>query len=246
MQTMAEHGHSGVDTAAYPFLGRWVLANALGEAVGLGGTALIAGAAFWLLDRTDGGATAQVVGAAVCVLAGALVEGGTVGWAQWTVLHREALPDLERREWVRATALGAGVAWALGMVPSTAMSLLAPAPGAAAAQEPPEIGGALTYLLAALMGLVLGPILAAFQARALRPHLPGGVGWWIGANALAWALGMPVIFVATELVGPGTPPALLALIVPLALFAAGGVVGFVHGCALTRRLLRNRGAGRGT
>jgi hypothetical protein len=248
MRTTAEPGHSGVVTAAYPFLGRWVLANALGETVGLGGTTLIAGATFWLLERSGGGPAAQIVGALACVLAGALVEGGTVGWAQWAVLRRAALPDLGRWEWVRATVFGAGAAWALGMVPSTAIGLLAPESGAAAAtaQAPPGLDGPLIYLLAALMGLVLGPILAAFQARALRPHLPGGVGWWVGANALAWALGMPVIFVATELVGPGTPPALLALIVPLALFAAGAVVGLVHGCALAGRLLRNPRAGRGT
>ena len=57
------------------------------------------------------------------VALGTLLEGVVVGAAQWRVL-REPLPALSRGSWVEATAIGAGLAWLLGMVPSTVISLL--------------------------------------------------------------------------------------------------------------------------
>jgi hypothetical protein len=56
----------------------------------------------------------------------------------------------------------------------------------------PEISDTLVYLLAAAMGLVLGPVLGVPQWWVLRRHV-AHAWWWIPANAAAWALGMPVI-----------------------------------------------------
>jgi uncharacterized protein (DUF1501 family) len=64
------------------------------------------------------------------VLAGTLIEGVSVGTAQWLVLRR-TLPALGWRAWTLATAAG-------------------PSP-------------AVVYALAALMGLVLGPVLGMPQ-----------------------------------------------------------------------------------
>jgi len=63
---------------------QWILANAVGETVGLGGTLVIGGL---LLLKAQ--ATMGVVPAAVlAVLAGTFIEGTVVGTAQWLVLHR--------------------------------------------------------------------------------------------------------------------------------------------------------------
>jgi hypothetical protein len=234
---------------------RWVLANAAGEALGLGATAALTGATFWALSRTGRGDSPPLVllGASVCVLAGALVEGGAVGGLQGGVLC-DALPALSRRDWVRATVRGAGVAWTLGMLPSTLMSLLSPTaahaggmPSSASAVPAPAdpMDGPIKYLLAAVMGLLLGPVLAVFQTGPLRrAGIPARAARrWLPTNAAAWALGMPVIFAATDLVGPGTPPAVIVFAVALALVAAGAAVGAVHGLALLRIVREVQGTG---
>jgi hypothetical protein len=66
---------------------RWVLANAVGEAIGLGITVLVGTAAI-----STGGESSGVLAtlglAALAVLAGTLGEGTVVGTAQWLVLRR--------------------------------------------------------------------------------------------------------------------------------------------------------------
>jgi hypothetical protein len=177
-----------------------------------------------------------------------VIEGCTVGVAQWLVL-RGPLPRLGWRPWVVATALGAGAAWTLGMIPSTVLSLLADGTtatdGASAASEP---SGLLFYGLAALMGLVLGPILGLPQRVVLRRHV-ARAGWWIPAQSVAWALGMAIIFVGTNAIGrEGLTPGVVALLLA-ALAVAGAAVGAVHGLALLWLLRSARpddGAGRDT
>ena len=65
---------------------RWVLANCIGEALGLGTTALI-GAAIVSSFGEETSALATVALAAVAVLSGTLVEGTVLGTAQWSVLR---------------------------------------------------------------------------------------------------------------------------------------------------------------
>jgi hypothetical protein len=151
-----------------------------------------------------------------------------VGLLQWRVL-RDALPALPRRSWVTATALGALIAWLLGMIPSTVMSLAASdAASAAPAAEPPQW---LVYVLAAGMGFLLGPVLATPQWLVLKRCIRRA-GWWVLANALAWALGMAIIFVGTSAIPDGPiPPTVIALLV-FCVFAAGAAVGAVHGLFL--------------
>ncbi len=57
----------------------------------------------------------------------------------------------------------------------------------------------------------------------------GGAGWWLLANALAWAAGMPVIFAAMDVVFSGIPVYLAVVVFALTLLVTGGVVGAVHG-----------------
>jgi hypothetical protein len=147
---------NGQDGSEHPFSGfqlwwQWVLANAAGEAVGLGAASLIGVALAWTVERTLGAdpeqsqrAFAGLAMMAVLVFAGTF-EGTVVGVAQALVLRRW-LKSLRWKRWVLATAAGALVAWILGMLPSTLMDLNAEAAGAPA----PEVSDAMQYVFAVL------------------------------------------------------------------------------------------------
>lgn len=202
---------------------RWIAANSAAEFIGLGTAAAVGFLVATRLGEPHG-LPQTLLFAALFVLLGAF-EGLIVGFAQAKVLVRR-LPDLQG--WVQATVVGAVVAWVIGMAPSTIMSLT----HSGGSGPPPEIGEPLRLLLAAGLGLVAGPVLAFFQWRCLRRCVSRRAAWWLPANAAAWALGMPIIFVSAHL-GAGTSnPILVMLGVGASLLAAGAVVGAVHGCAL--------------
>jgi hypothetical protein len=209
------------------------MANAIGELIGLGCAAALGIAVISKIEDTESAAGTIVV-AVVMILAG-VFEGVIVGFAQWMVLHHR-LPRLTERLWVAATAAGAFIAWVIGMIPSTVMSLQS---NGASSSPPPEISDAVVYLLAAAMGLVLGPILASMQWLVLRRHVRHA-GLWIAANAAAWALAMPLIFIGAGVIGDhgvslGTIAFALCMIT-----LAGAIVGAVHGLALLRLLDRRK------
>jgi hypothetical protein len=199
---------------------RWVGANAGAEGIGLGVSALVAVTVLaWR--------PVPLPVAFVAVLAAGAFEGLVVGGAQWRVLRRP-FPHLGAGAWVGATVAGAVVAWALGMLPSTLMDM------DGAAQGPP-ISDGVQYLLAAGMGLALGPVLGIPQWLVLRRHVPRA-GWWVPANAVAWAAGMPVIFAVAGGVPAGLPVLALAALVLGTLTLAGAIVGAMHGVVLVRLL----------
>lgn len=209
----------------HKFWRRWVVANALGELAGLG---TVAAVGFFVFQRagepTD--ITQALAFAAVFVFLGAL-EGLIIGLAQRQVL-RTLLPSV--RGWVLATVVGAMVAWAVGMVPSTVASLMQHGATATAAPfEPPLF---LILLLAAGLGAVAGPLLAAFQWLSLRKVLPGKAWLWLPANAVAWALGMPAIFLGAQANQLTSSTPVIAFLVALSILSAGAVVGAVHGRVL--------------
>jgi hypothetical protein len=207
---------------------QWILANAVGEMVGLGGTLLIYG--LMLLNAQTMG---DVPATALAVLAGTFIEGIVVGTAQWLVLRRP-LTSIRLRVWVLATAIGAFVAWTLGMIPSTFMFAGADSGGAASA----PMSDLMVYALAAAMGFALGSILGVPQWLVLRRHLPKA-GWWVLANALAWMVGMVIVFVGISFIpSEGISISVLFMLL-LFLFAAGAAVGAVHGFVLIW-LLRSR------
>lgn len=167
-----------------------------------------------------------VPAAALGVLAGTFLEGITVGTAQWLVLRRP-IKSMRWYAWVLATAIGAFVAWTLGMIPSTFMVAGAGSGGA----TPVQMSDLMIYALAAVMGFVLGPILGVPQWFVLRRHLPKA-GWWILANALAWMVGMVIVFVGTNFISPEGINLNVALALLLFLFIAGAAVGAIHGLVL--------------
>jgi hypothetical protein len=205
------------------FWWRWVVANGLAEFLGLG---TVAALGFLIVKRfgEPHGASQALAFAAVFVLLGAF-EGLIVGLAQDRVLRRR-LPEL--RGWVGASVVGAIAAWALGMAPSTLMSIGEPP----ASGPPPALRAPVRLLLAAGLGCAAGPLLAFFQWRRLRAYVPRRAVWWLPANAAAWSVGMPVIFAGAHLGATTASPVLVALGVGLSLLAAGAVVGAVHGRVL--------------
>ena len=173
------------------------------------------------------GALATLALAALAIVVGTLVEGTVVGTAQWLVLRRP-LPGMSWKTLAVATGAGALVAWTLGMVPSTVLSLGADSSGGGA--TPAEPSDAVVFGLAFVMGLVLGPVLGFAQWLALRRFV-ARTGLWMPANALAWALGMVMTLVASSIpaksFGAGT-----VVLLAVTLSGAGAVVGAVHGLAL--------------
>jgi hypothetical protein len=207
----------------------WTGVNALAELFGLGATAAVV---VTLAPLMDGAPLAVgLVLSMLVAVAGGAFEGLAVGIAQGWVL-RTTLPRFRVWPWALATAVGAFIAWALGMLPSTIIGASQGAQAASAAGPPPELfNGPMVYLLAAAMGVVLGPVLAVPQWFVLRRFLPRA-GWWIPANCLAWALGMPLVFLAADKVPPGISAPGLALAVGGILLLTGAVVGSVHGYVL--------------
>jgi hypothetical protein len=206
----------------------WVGANALAEMIGLGVAGMVGIGVFVNQPITPAQA---LLTAAPAVLAGA-VEGLVVGWAQWSVL-RDPLPGVRARSWIGATVLGAFIAWCLGMLPSSIMSLTSQPTAAQSGTSPFE--GPLVYPLAMGMGAILGIVLGLPQWVVLRRWTPRG--WrWIAANSAAWALGMPIIFLVAGGLPPSLPVAAIVLLMLATLALAGAVVGAVHGAVLVRML----------
>jgi hypothetical protein len=211
--------------AARTLYRRWILANGWSEAVGLGTTFLVGRAvAPWLGAFRPAGVLLSAVAA---VVLGTLLEGTVVGAAQARVV-RDALPGLRRRGWVYATMLGAGAAWLLGMVPSTVMAFASADRAGAPLAEPPAL---VQYGLAALLGFVAGPVLGSAQWLVLRRHRCRA-GLWLWANACAWAVGMPLIFLGMELVPWEQGGIAAAAAIYGVCGVAGLAVGAIHGRVL--------------
>lgn len=143
---------------------RWVVAVTAGESAGFvipaaaGGVMAVAGTPTFIVYP-------------VMVAAGAC-EGALLGVGQ-SIGFGPAL--VRRPAWVAVTALGAAVAWSIGLLPSTIAGFDPGLP----ASVPWIIAGALLLLVSipALQWLVL--------RRAIRRAF-----WWVPANAGAWAAGI--------------------------------------------------------
>jgi hypothetical protein len=205
---------------------RWVTANALGEMLGLGLTFAVGVLAMSRLGNQPG--VGMVLAAFLISVASGAIEATLVGLAQWWAMH-PWFPAITRRAWWLATLVGALVAYVLGYLPSTLMSLGEQAAESPAA-EPPQW---IVLLLAAGLGAVGGAVLSFAQWLAIRKKLERA-GWWIPANMLAWLVGMPIIFWGIDAAQKGQPPLQAVLLLAGVLFLTGAVVGAIHGAFLVR------------
>ncbi len=197
---------------------RWTAYTTVGEFAGFSAPALT-GAVVFALGFPDAAMIPPLV------LAG-VVEGSVLGFAQ-AVAMGPYVPGLARPDWVRASALGAAVAWTLGMTQGTLWDDLE------------SVGAAALIPVAVLLSAVLLLSLPVAQWVVLRRHV-AGAGWWIPANIAAWAAGMVWVFAAMSLVGEDDPAGRAAAIGA----ASGGLMGLtaaaVTGGVLVRLLGKNR------
>jgi hypothetical protein len=203
---------------------RWVIANALGEMIGLGAT-LAVGAWFISGLEQQSGMAMALLSFLVAVASGA-IEATVVGLAQWWAM-RPGFPTIAWHTWWLATLIGALIAYVLGYLPSTIMNL-GEESGQAPMAEPPQW---IVLLLAAGLGIAGGAVLSFAQWQVLRKHA-SGAGWWIPAHMLAWAAGMPLIFWGIDAAQKGQPLWQTVLVLAGVLLAMGALVGAIHGAAL--------------
>lgn len=215
-------------TEDHVFYRRWIIANGWAESAGLGTTFALGRLLEPRLQTMT--STLAILGRALAaIVLGTLLEGVLVGFAQENVL-RARLTLIRRRSWVAATAVGAGLAWVLGMVPSTVMALTTPETANGTAPEP---GALVQYGLAVVLGCVAGPILGLAQWSVLR-RVVGRAAHWLWANVVAWAVGMPVVFFGMDRVPWDGHPAAMFVAIYVVCAAAGLVVGAIHGQVLVR------------
>ena len=177
---------------------RWVAANAFGEMLGLGLTFAVGVLTMSRLGD-QAGMGMVLISFLIAVASGA----------------------------IEAALVGALVAYVLGYLPSTLMSLGEQATQAPMA-EPPQW---IVLLLAAGLGAVGGAVLSFAQWLAMRKKVERA-GWWMPANMLAWFFGMPIIFWGIDAAQKGQPMFQAVLLLAGVLFVSGAVVGAIHGAFL--------------
>lgn len=210
---------------------RWAGANAFGELFGLGITfAFIALITIRLGDQQSALAIlAAFLASVVC----GVIEATLVGLSQWWAMH-PWFPAISRRAWWLGTLAGALVAYVLGYLPSTLMSL-----GESTSQAPAaEPAQWIVLLFAAGLGLAAGAVLSFAQWFALRKRVQGS-RLWIPANMLAWMAGMPLIFWGIDAAQKGQAIHETILIIAGTLFLTGLVVGIIHGFFLVKLAVGN-------
>ena len=207
---------------------RWMAVNALGEMFGLGLTLAVGAGVISSMGNQQ--SVSIILLTFVVAVASGAIEATLVGLAQWWAMH-PWFPMLTRGAWWLATLIGALMAYVMGYLPSTLMSLGEQAsqtqtPGA----EPDQW---LVLLLAALLGAVGGAVLSFAQWLTMR-HKIQGSSIWIPANMLAWMVGMPIIFWGIDVVQKMNGLFWLILMMAGVLMLTGSVVGAIHGVFLTR------------
>ncbi|MFH1684170.1 MAG: hypothetical protein ABIA67_04735, partial [Candidatus Margulisiibacteriota bacterium] len=170
----------------------WTLATTVGELVGFSVPTLIG----WLAVAF-GASDLGMIG--IMAIAG-MGEGACFSFAQWLVLKRY-IKNLEK-QFILYTAIAAGIAWIIGMIPSSI-------------GDPTTLP--LTILIPGAIVLIIFFLLSIGTAQwlVLRKHVKKA-GWWILANAIAWPLGVAMTFIPITLVPDNSP---------MFLWVAAGILG---------------------
>ena len=207
---------------------RWVGANALGEMFGLGLTFAVG--AMILSSLGSQQSVFVILISFLVAVASGTIEATLVGLIQWWAMH-PWFPMISRGRWWLATLIGALVAYVLGYLPPTLMSLGEQTSQAQAPIAEPEQW--LVLLLAAGLGVVGGAVLSFAQWLTMR-HKLRGASIWIPANMLAWMVGMPLIFWGIDISQKLGGMFWLILFMVGVLLLTGLVVGAIHGAFLVR------------
>lgn len=146
----------------------WVLATALGEALGATASALFGVVATAQLQPSMDPALSRGL-----IAMGGLLEGACLGGMQGWALQRMKLGPSARR-WTLQTAVAMAAGWSI----------------AAAAGELLPLEGLGLSQAGIVLGAVLGMVVGAGQAVGTR-HQPRFLPWVIGST-LAFAVGLPV------------------------------------------------------
>ncbi|MFN0248543.1 MAG: SDR family NAD(P)-dependent oxidoreductase, partial [Kofleriaceae bacterium] len=197
------------------FHARWIAACAIAEAIGIGTAALVAVVFATLLGPTD--STPRVIALLAAMAAAGAVEGGTLGFLQWRLLH-ERLPRLRRGEWVGITVAVAVVFWVAGMA--------GPALSQNGGDSGPGLG--LTMILAAGLGMGAGAVFGGAQWFVLRHHARRS-GQWIAIHVPAWAAAMAAIFLGATLPDASWSPAAIVVSGVLGGALGGVLLGAISG-----------------
>jgi hypothetical protein len=207
---------------------RWVGANALGEMFGLGLTFAVG--AVILSNLGSQQSVFVILISFLVAVASGTIEATLVGLIQWWAMH-PWFPMINRGRWWLATLIGALVAYVMGYLPPTLMSLGEQTSQAQAPIAEPEQW--LVLPLAAGLGVVGGAVLSFAQWLTMR-HKVRGASIWIPANMLAWMVGMPLIFWGIDIAQKLGGMFWLILFMVGVLLLTGLVVGAIHGAFLVR------------
>ena len=208
-----------------PAWSRWVAACTVAEVLGMAAASAAAvGGTVLVGEATGAPAALTVLGLA---LLGGAVEGLAVGELQLRVL-RTWLPALSRARYVGWTVAVAVAFWALGMLPSTIMTLTGTVPDPGDTGDPPV---AVILAIAAVGGALGGALFGLVQGAALRGHVPHP--WhWVRPNVVGWALAVAVITLGASRVPSGITGAAVVGYGLLVGLVAGACIGVVTGQAL--------------
>lgn len=195
-------------------LRRWVMVVAAAEALGFVVPAIVG-------SITTSSADSVVIPA---MLAAGLYEGTVLGIGQALVLRR-AIPTVSPLQWVVATAAGAMLAYALGLLPSRL-----------ATDWPP----AMMLAGVAVLGVLILSTIGGTQWLVLRRHVDGAYRWVL-ITAGAWLAGLAVFLgFSTPLWHEGQ-----SLVMTIGIGICGGLlmaamVAWVTGLGLVRLVALNR------
>lgn len=204
---------------------RWTAVCGLGEFLGIGVAAGIGFSVMMAMGEPE--STGEKLFVILTATVSGVIEGLITGFLQWRVL-REKFAEVKAKDWLFYTTLGAVIGWILGMTPPT--FFMGQTGGAAPA---PEFSAVLIALLAAGAGIVLGALFGFFQWLELRKHTLQAVRW-IPANALAWTVGLVIIYVGASMPTAETALATVILIGTTAGLLAGLAVGAITGLFLIK------------
>lgn len=203
---------------------RWTAVCGLGEFLGIGVAAGIGFSVVMALGEPD--TLAEKLFVILTAVVSGIIGGLVTGWLQWWVL-REKFAAVKAKDWLFYTALGAAIGWILGMTPPTFLM------GRGGSAPSPEFSSALIALLAAGAGVVLGTLFGFFQWLELRKHTLQA-SRWILANAIAWTIGLAIIYLGASLPTAETALATVILIGTVSGLLAGLSVGAITGLFLIK------------